>query len=224
MATSVGGPCSFVIDAAWGYGKTTFLRLWKAHLQQDAFLVIKVNAWETDYFDDPFLGIVGEMTKQLESSDRVDFSITKRALGSLRNASVKVSLHCSPCLWYFLDIGITGEDFADIIASTFKTEASIRLEQYERTVGFCKGISYGVGETLPMRFEGRQEKPLIVLIDELDRCRPTYAVEFLEVVKHLMAVDHVVYAFAVNRSELAHTVCGCYGPEFDGRGILASLF
>ena len=59
-----------------------------------------------------------------------------------------------------------------------------------------------------------------MLVDELDRCRPTYAVEFLEVVKHLMTVDHVVYAFAMNRPELAHTVSSCYGPEFDGKGYL----
>ena len=54
------------------------------------------------------------------------------------------------------------------------------------------------------------EGPLIVMIDELDRCRPSFAVEFLETAKHLFAVDQVVFVLAVNRKELAHAVKALY--------------
>ena len=52
---------------------------------------------------------------------------------------------------------------------------------------------------------------LVIVIDELDRCRPSYAVELLEAAKHIFAVDHVVFVLAVNRSELAHSVRALYG-------------
>ena len=58
--------------------------------------------------------------------------------------------------------------------------------------------------------------PLIVLIDELDRCRPTYAVETLEAVRHLFTVDGVVVVVAVNRKQLAEAVKGLYGEGFNG--------
>ena len=219
LATRVDGPCTISIDARWGHGKTTFLRLWASHLKQNAFVVIDVNAWETDYFDDPFLAIVGEMTNKLETSDQVDFS-KQSGLSKLKKCSAKVASIAPRVL--VSRIGMTGEDYAKI-ASTFKTEASIWLEQYKDQLASVEAFRTEL-ENVAKEVRRQTEKPLIVLIDELDRCRPTYAVEFLEVVKHLMAVDRVVYAFAMNRSELAHTVSGCYGPKFDGKGYLRRFF
>ena len=66
--------------------------------------------------------------------------------------------------------------------------------------------------------------PLVVVIDELDRCRPSYAAELLEIAKHLFAVDHVVFVLAVNQDQLAHSMCSLYGNAFDGAGYLRRFF
>ena len=66
--------------------------------------------------------------------------------------------------------------------------------------------------------------PLVVVIDELDRCRPSYAVELLETAKHLFTVDHVVFVLALNRLELAHSICAVYGSGFDADGCLRRFF
>ena len=68
------------------------------------------------------------------------------------------------------------------------------------------------------------DRPLVIGIDELDRCRPSYAIEMLELAKHLFAVDHVVFALAVNRSELAHSVKVLYGQDFDAARYLRRFF
>ena len=62
--------------------------------------------------------------------------------------------------------------------------------------------------------------PLIVMIDELDRCRPSYAVELLKVAKHLFDVDKAVFVLAVNRDELTHSINALYGNDFDATGYL----
>ena len=67
-------------------------------------------------------------------------------------------------------------------------------------------------------------KPIVVVIDELDRCRPSYAVELLEVAKHLFAVDNVVFVLTADRSQLAHSVKTLYGTEFDASGYLKRFF
>ena len=54
--------------------------------------------------------------------------------------------------------------------------------------------------------EASENRPLMVMIDELDRCRPSYAVELLEVAKHLFSVDRIVFVLAVNCDQLAHSV------------------
>jgi len=216
LANCVDGPCTIAIDAGWGYGKTTFLQLWAAHLKQDAFLVINVNAWETDYFDNPFLAIVGEMTIQIKACGQVDVSKQSGFSRLVKSFAKVVSI--APRLIEIPFITLTGEDVAEIISS-YKTDASIRLEQYEEQLASVKAFRSEL-ESVAREVRLKTKKPLVVLVDELDRCRPTYAVEFLEVIKHLMTVDNVVYAFAMNRSELAQTVSGCYGPKFDGKGYL----
>ncbi len=67
-------------------------------------------------------------------------------------------------------------------------------------------------------------KPLVVVIDELDRCRPSYAVELLEVAKHFFSVDHVVFVLALDRSQLAHSVKVLYGEGFAAEGYLGRFF
>ena len=62
------------------------------------------------------------------------------------------------------------------------------------------------------------------MIDELDRCRPIYAVELLEVAKHLFSVPGVIFVPAINRSELAHSIRSLYGDGFDAEGYLHRFF
>ena len=62
------------------------------------------------------------------------------------------------------------------------------------------------------------------MIDELDRCRPSYAVELLEVAKHLFSVDHIVFVLAINRSQLSHSISGVYGADFDATDYLRRFF
>lgn len=66
--------------------------------------------------------------------------------------------------------------------------------------------------------------PLFVLIDELDRCRPTYAIEMLEQVKHLFDIDNTIFVIATDGDQLAHSVKAVYGEGFDGAGYLLRFF
>lgn len=72
--------------------------------------------------------------------------------------------------------------------------------------------------------EANGNRPLMVMIDELDRCRPSYAVEFLEVAKHMFSVDRIVFVLAVNSDQLAHSVRALYGHDFDAEGYLRRFF
>ncbi len=56
---------------------------------------------------------------------------------------------------------------------------------------------------------------LVVLVDELDRCRPAHALDLIETVRHLFAVEGVVVVLAVNREELCHSIQSLYGADFD---------
>ena len=159
------------------------------------------------------------MTKQLETSDLFDTQngIDLAGLKESFTKLTRIATHIAASR-----VGLTGEDI-DRIADEFKSDASRSLERYEEQLASVAEFRSKLKE-VGQRIQQETEKPLIVLIDELDRCRPTYAIEFLEVVKHLMSVDNLVYVFAMNRPALSHAVSGCYGTEFDGSGYLRRFF
>ena len=62
--------------------------------------------------------------------------------------------------------------------------------------------------------------PLVIAIDELDRCRPSYAVELLEIAKHFFSVDNIVFVLAIDKAQLSHAIKAVYGNDFDASGYL----
>lgn len=68
LVGSIEGPCVLSIEARWGTGKTTFLKMWSQYLRQDkqGFPVVEFNAWETDFSGNPFQALSLELTSRLE--------------------------------------------------------------------------------------------------------------------------------------------------------------
>lgn len=75
-----------------------------------------------------------------------------------------------------------------------------------------------------LQTEGGMNLPLIIFVDEIDRCRPTFSIELLEVLKHVFDIPGVCFVIATNMSELSHAVGAVYGSSFDGRGYLQRFF
>ncbi|WP_188064115.1 P-loop NTPase fold protein [Sphingobium sp. KCTC 72723] len=68
--------------------------------------------------------------------------------------------------------------------------------------------------------EAGSSPPVVIVIDELDRCRPTYAIKLLEEIKHLFDVAGLVFIFGMHGQQLAHSVNAAYGANFDGPSYL----
>jgi KAP family P-loop domain len=71
---------------------------------------------------------------------------------------------------------------------------------------------------------GRGKAPLIVIIDELDRCRPHYALRMLEEIKHFFEVPGVVFILGLHGGQLSKSIKAVYGAEFDGDDYLRRFF
>jgi len=65
---------------------------------------------------------------------------------------------------------------------------------------------------------------IAIIIDELDRCKPTFAVQTLEIVKHLFNVPGIVFIFSLDLTQLQHCIKTGYGNEFDAIGYLERFF
>ena len=65
---------------------------------------------------------------------------------------------------------------------------------------------------------------LLIIVDELDRCNPVYAIKLLERIKHYFNDKRVTFLFAINSAELEHTICNYYGTGFNACLYLEKFF
>ena len=78
--------------------------------------------------------------------------------------------------------------------------------------------------TVARYYKKKRHGALVLVVDELDRCRPDYALRFLETIKHVFEVPNVTFVVAANARELGNAVNGVYGTEFDGKGYVERFF
>ena len=213
---SIEGPCVFAVDAAWGTGKTTFLRMWTQHLRNEHFGIVEFNAWETDFSGDPFVALSSEITEELEAPNGTVEEL-KRAIPdvmrAMRGPLLRIAASGVPAF---------GAQVAKELepASVAEDSTSQYMAEKEALHRF-KTILHDAAASMAESMGG---KPLVVVIDELDRCRPSYAVALLEVAKHLFTVNHIVFVLAVDRSQLTHSIRVLYGQQFDAEGYLRRFF
>ena len=224
---SVDGPCVFGIDADWGNGKTTFLRMLHRHLSSEGVPVVRFNAWESDYVSDPFTAIATELTDELAAKADESDAKTKEIIDTGFKQATKAVIKARwPAILRSLvaKVPVAGKALEEIVDGFADSFVDDRISAYREARKSADEFT-GVLENMARAVSGCREHPLlVVMIDELDRCRPTYAVELLEVAKHLFSVNGVVFVIAVNRKELAHSVQALYGLGFDAKGYLGRFF
>lgn len=217
LVSSIEGPSVMSVDAGWGHGKTTFLRLWSQHLQNKGFPVVMFNAWETDFSAVPFLALTSELIDELQKCEN---SLSENTIQKVQNSAKNITLTMAPyLLQMILSSFLGGETSSEIIKAitNFVEGGSSAYSEEKKSVQRFRNELGSMAKELR---NNNDNKPLMILIDELDRCRPSYAVELLEVAKHFFAVDEIVFVLAINRKQLSHSVKALYGQDFDANGYL----
>ena len=226
------GPCVLAVDAPWGYGKTTFIELCNHQLKKEKYHVIKFNAWENDFTDNPLISLFAVFNRKIKSTiydnrNKTSLNIKdvenyERIKNNLTNLSV-YSERIITTRTIFTSISIGGMNMGiksqtlkqlKNISSDYNTYIKLK-DQFNETL---KSFSSNLYENNLVK------RPLIIIIDELDRCRPNYAIQFLEVIKHFFSVEHVIFILAINSSQLAHSIKAVYGQDFDAKGYLRRFF
>ena len=110
---------------------------------------------------------------------------------------------------------ITGRDTSSFFELANETNP---LRETEKQKSFHDAFADYLDNLIPST--GR----LLVLIDELDRCKPTYAVQLLERIKHYLSNDKITFVFAVNEEQLLNTIKVFYGEGFDAYKYLDRFF
>lgn len=221
--------CSIAVDGNWGCGKTFFVKQVKMIIDSHNKFInnenedvrqkivhknaqyrpvekmeyipqvcIYYDAWENDNDEDPMLSLVYNIMQSVD----VDYSLKE----------------CSDCLQLGASVleFFSGRNYREIIDS-------LRGENPLETIKKGKNIHQATKNFLESIMNERGNR-LVIIIDELDRCRPEYAVKLLERVKHYFDNDRITFVFSTNLKELQHTIRRYYGNDFNASKYLDRFF
>ena len=227
LAVSVDDPV-LLVDGDWGTGKTIFARQWAGLLRQQGNAVLYFDAFASDYQDDAFLALVDAVydfaeTENLAKEDRRAFSSRAAKAGALGLAK-SLGRHVVP--------GVDLTAVAEEVVRATKFETSQLTAWIEDSRARRDAISkfrdsleklakaavrMGAEEAADASPEGdaldeeRNERRLVVIVDELDRCKPDFALSVLERIKHVFGVPGLRFVLVTNFAELEQSVRRAYG-------------
>lgn len=201
---------TIALTGEWGSGKTTFLKMWKQSLEDQQYPTVLLNAWETEWAEEPLIAVIACIRRSCKQED------SKEALNDILRVAkgfVQKPLQMARTLGRgAIDnyLGDVSQTIAEQMGQAFD-QAVASFDGKEQSMATLKAAL----ETLAWNVNQGNDsgKPLVFIIDELDRCKPDYAVRMLEVLKHFFVVRNIVFVCAVDKKHLEDSICGFYGSE-----------
>jgi KAP family P-loop domain len=225
FVTQAVGPFVLAIDGSWGSGKTTFLKMWQAKLDKAGHLCLYLNAWKTDFVQDPLVAVVGELSVAIKEHplDRLDEDNVRKTIGKIEKTAKSIVKRLIPIGAKLLTLGALDIDSAlerELAAGTGAIAENL-IQDYDKGKSDIEAFRSEL-KFLANAIQEPNKDPIkiVIIIDELDRCRPTYAVQLLERIKHLFDVEGIVFILGIDRKQISHSVKAFYGSEFDAAGYL----
>ena len=233
----------FALDGEWGAGKSFFLSRWAKQLRHMGHPVVEFNAWENDLSEDPLMGFMAEMRNGLsewgkelpngnEAPKMISEMVTKfrRAffptVGAIARGYVekKVSKEVIEGILsgdYSAMEGADGEEISKGLDKFLEKALDEHQDIKKAVSAFRENLKALV---LTLQKQSGTQLPMFVIIDELDRCRPSYAIRLLEGIKHLFGAPNICFILSTNMPQIAESIRAIYGAGFDGQQYLRRFF
>ncbi len=214
--TNLSESMSLVIalDAGWGTGKTTFVNMLTTKINAEfnkEIYVINYNAWENDYHENALDPLLYDLMKNELFSKSQEECRTKELL------KTTYKLMCLGAKNYLTNK--LGEESMQLMDNITDIAKGINLDTFpqfnhiKEKRALFSSFQDAISDVL-------QDKKLLIIIDELDRCKPNFAIETLEIIKHLFKIQNVSFLLSVDIEQLRHSVATIYGQNMNSEGYI----
>ena len=196
------------IDGEWGCGKSWILQEFtKRH--KDEYLIFHYNAWSNDYYKEPLVGILASMVSDINSCKNFELLLKrygKELLNQLKHLSrVAIRVISNLDVNGIKPIKIIYKMY-DFFKST-KKRSEIQFDDKNKYIGDAiRKISEALLSI--------KNLPIVLIVDDLDRCLPEYAIKVLERLHHLEMESSIVQMVAINKMNMSYGIAKVYG-RFD---------
>lgn len=218
MLSDARSSCTFALNGQWGTGKTFVLNMLERQLRNykggTQYLVFHYNCWQYDYYEEPLVAIIGAMLAEIDEYMHLVDPKIRKIVGSGCNAAKKVLREIAIS---FVKNKI-GTDFEDIVnAVPEEKDNSQKSCEYDKFYAFSQAMSIAQTklETLS------RDQTLVIVVDELDRCLPNYAIKVLERLHHLFSdVENAVVILSIDKMQLDNTIAQIFGTKINTTAYL----
>lgn len=201
------------IDAQWGEGKTWFGIHCEKHLKdvKPDRKIIRLDAFSQDYIEDPFVLISAEL-----------YTIFADKKDDFARRATKVWKSVMPTLGRMV-LNFTAQSAG--IPDAAKTILDSSGDLIENTIKHYSESKNSLNEFKDSlaKFVSSQDTPVVIFVDELDRCKPSFAVHFIERLKHFFDVPNLIFVLLINRNQLEKSIKGVYGIDTDAALYLSKF-
>lgn len=206
----------YAISAPFGIGKTFFCEKLKGVLEADSVPVAIMNIWKMDFYGHPLIPILLKLKEfygEIVGEKAQSFPATPNLLRWIKSGIA--GLRVSVPLPNGAIIEADGKNIVDT-NEALKEKTNSEIDIYTEYIDIKSEIE-NIKVFLKSWAESFKDKPVVVIIDELDRCRPDYAVKTLEVLKHFFDIPGFVFILAIDEEQLKSSVETLFGTKnFDG--------
>jgi hypothetical protein len=217
------------LDGKWGEGKTTFVKMWQGLLKEKGVPSIYIDAFQSDYTEDAFISIASAITSYADQNSsgypqNSDFKDKAKKVGvRLLSWTTKIGIKAATLgiingsdMDTLSDIGgDIATDASEAIEDLVKERLSTHDKETELIQSFRESLS-----DLPKTLRDNSSDRLVIIIDELDRCKPSFAVEVLEKIKHLFSVKNITFLLVMHKQQLEESIRFVYGTNIDAHTYL----
>ncbi len=226
IINTIPGERVILLDAPWGEGKTVFAKMCQKHYTVAGHKTIYYDVFAHDYYEQPLLPLIAKIYELIDKGKEENEAKekAKEALHSIAKMLTLSPAVSTPKLFLII------KEFILAIKKSKSTKPLMKdlanIAKFPNTVNaLFKEINESENNlnklkeyltALPNNIEDKyKNKPIIFIIDELDRCKPTYAIKILEIIKHLFSTPNIVFILVANSEQLCQSIKHEYGNDID---------
>ena len=211
---------SFVlqISGQYGSGKTFFVNLLRKYIEAKGGKTLYYNAWQHDYSQDAFISFCCTFIQHFEiSPDSKGFKAATKKLIT-NNVPAMLNYCIQALIGKYTGINVNKiideacnfakdvDDNSNITKQSCNDALEIELNRKKIIDEFRNELSTLVAK------QGTPY-PLVVFIDDLDRCKADFTIRLLDYIKHLFNIKGITFILAVDEEQLKSTVQQFYGAQ-----------
>lgn len=207
-----------LLNGEWGTGKTTLLSEFVKKIEKiDRMELFNVyNAYEHDYYDNAYIPFFASIEDKIQL--KKEFSNFIKSVGEKSiNSFIVISYAVTKSIFQKnlkFDIDNVKENLKDIQSEKINNDYLIDYNNFKK---YKKQIKEKMEKIC-------KDRTQIFIIDELDRCKPTFAIDTLEIIKHFFDIKNCVFIVSIDKVQLEGSIKSVYGNGINGEKYFSKLF